>query len=815
MNTIPAAAAAAPAAGPSTGAAAAERRRIHIRGTVQGVGFRPFVYRVAQELGVSGWVRNDGAGVDIDAQGSPAMLDELVRRLRSEAPGPARVERLLQHRVAAGDAREFRILDSGHSPVRTMIGPDLAVCPQCLSELFDPADRRWRYPFINCTACGPRYTLTSALPYDRSRTAMKAFELCDRCRGEYGDPADRRFHAEPNACPRCGPQLALLDADGTRSSSPQDAGATDALAATLAAIRAGAIVAVKGLGGFHLACDARQAAAVAALRRRKARDEKPFALMVANLASALEWVELGGDEAQWLASAQRPIVLARKKDGADARLGAVAPGLDSLGVMLPYTPLHYLLFHEAAGRPTGTAWLDDAQRLALVMTSANPGGEPLVIDNAEAVHRLHRIADAFLVHDRPILSRCDDSVVQAVDACVGAAAEAGGKAPTLQFIRRSRGYAPAGIAIAPGGPDVLALGAHLKTTVCHTKGERAFLSPHVGDLDSPAACEALVQAAGHLGGLLQARPEAVACDLHPDFFSTRHAHVLAARLSIPLIEVQHHHAHIGAVLAEHGVESPALGLALDGLGLGTDGGIWGGELLQVEGSRMARLGHLAELPQPGADRAAREPWRMAAGALHAIGQHERIAARFNGEPAAATVTRMLARGLNCPPTSSMGRWFDAAAGLLGVARHCAFEGQAAMRLEALAAGAAAQDVAGGTWSIDSRLELDLKPLAARLADETDARRGARCFHMTLVAALADWVEQAARRSGFRRVALGGGCFMNRIVSTALAAALAGRGFAVLQAAAVPPNDGGLSLGQAWIAQRALRSGNYRGAEPCA
>jgi hydrogenase maturation protein HypF len=775
---------------------ATERRHIRVGGLVQGVGFRPFVYRLAHDLGLGGWVRNDGGGVDIEAQGPPVALDALAQRLRADAPGPARVERLDQRRVptlpAAGG---FEILGSAAGPVQTMIGPDSAVCPQCLSELFDPADRRWRYAFINCTACGPRYSLTAALPYDRSRTGMAGFELCDACRREYEGPLDRRFHAEPNACPACGPRLALLDRGGRALD------VADPIAAALQRIGCGDIVAIKGLGGFHLACDARQPQAVERLRQRKDREQKPFALMVAGLASARRWVRLDPLQESWLQSPQRPIVLAPKRAHADARLGAVAPGLSLLGLMLPYTPLHYLLFHEDAGRPAGTGWLDHDQPLALVMSSANPGGEPLVTGNDEAVERLDGIADALLVHDRPIVARCDDSVVQAGKDSHGRAA--------IGFIRRARGFAPEPIEIAAGGPDVLAVGGHLKNTVCRTRGAYAYVSPHIGDLDSAAGCEALVQTAEHLGRLLQAPPDAIACDLHPDFFSTRHAAALAAAHAIACIPVQHHHAHVGAVMAEHRLEGPVLGLALDGLGLGSDGGVWGGELLEVDGARMTRLGHLLRLPQAGGDRAAREPWRMASSALHLLGRQDQIVARFSGQPAAPTVAQMLRRGINSAPTSSMGRWFDAAAALLGVRETAAFEGQAAMLLEALAAGADAGDVLAGGWSVGADLQLDLLPLAANLADEPDAARGARRFHATLAAALQEWVGQAARRTGLRRVVLAGGCFMNRILSDSLAPCLAERRFEVWTAQRLPPNDGGLCLGQAWVAQRALRSGETK------
>jgi hydrogenase maturation protein HypF len=766
-----------------------QRRRIGVRGVVQGVGYRPFVFRLARELGLSGWVRNDPDGVSIEAQGNGAALDAFVARLRADAPPLARVIRVAERPSAArAGERGFEIVETGRGRSRTAIGPDSAVCPKCLSELFDPADRRWRYPFINCTECGPRFTLTRELPYDRGRTSMAAFALCDPCRIEYETPSDRRFHAEPNACPKCGPHLALLDGGGAPLAGE------DPVAATLRRLHAGQIVAIKGLGGFHLACDARNAEAVARLRQRKQREEKPFAVMVAGLAPARRWAELDPEQARQLASPARPVVLARKAAGCDDGLAGVAPGLGWLGLTLPYTPLHYLLFHEHAGRPAGLDWVEQDHGLALVMTSANPGGEPLVTGNAEAVQRLHGIADALLVHDRDIVARCDDSVLHA-----WCNPDGGG---SVQFVRRARGFAPNSIRLARAAPAVLALGGYLKNTACQTRGDEAFLSPHVGDLDGGAACQALIEAIAHLQRLLQTRPEAIACDLHPDFFSTRHAAELAAGLGVECIAVQHHHAHIGAVMAEHGLEGPVLGLALDGVGLGTDRRAWGGELLKVDGARMQRLGHLLEMPQPGGDRAAREPWRMAAAALHLLGRGDRIPERFAARPAAATVARMLEQRINSEGTSSMGRWFDAAAGLLGVRAKMAFEGQAAMLLEGLADGAGEADLLPGGWAVTGD-RLDLLPLVASLAEEADPARGARRFHATLIAALDQWVAMAARSSGLQRVVFGGGCFLNRILSRGLRERLQARGLQVWEAAQSPPNDGGLSLGQAWVAQRAL------------
>jgi len=757
------------------------RRRIEVHGIVQGVGFRPFVYRVAAELGLDGWVRNDARGVTIEVEGEPARVAAMVARVRAEAPRRARIDDIAQTECApAAPEPGFAILDSAVGRAATAIGPDSAVCADCLRELFAADDRRYRYAFINCTHCGPRYTITRRLPYDRAMTSMAAFAQCPACLAEYASPRDRRFHAEPNACPACGPRLRLVDAAG------KEIAGIDPVAAALERLARGGIVAIKGLGGFHLACDARDGAAVARLRQRKSREEKPFAVMVANVASVLRWADAAPAERALLEAPERPVVLLARRRAGDGELRGVAPGLAWLGAMLPYTPLHYLLFHEAAGRPGGAHWLAQPQDLVLVMTSANPGGEPLVTGNDEAQARLKGIADAFLVHDRDIVIRCDDSVVRAAPA-------------GPQFIRRARGYTPLAVRLAATGPSVAAVGGWYKNTVCVTRGAEAFVSQHIGDLDNASTCAALEETLAHLVAILDVRPEVVAHDLHPDFFSTRHAAALAARWDVPLLGVQHHHAHIAAVVAEHRVSAPVLGLALDGVGLGTDGGAWGGELLRVDATRCERLGRLSALRLPGGDRAAREPWRMAAAALALAGRAREIGERYADEPAALTVAQMLARDVNAPATSSMGRWFDAAAGLLGVKRRSAFEGQAAMLLEGLAEAHGAVAALPSLFAITAANELDLAPLAARLADERDAAFGAALFHATVIAALAAWVVRAARRQGLATVACGGGCFLNAILARGLRDALAAAGIAMLEAQAVPPNDGGLSLGQAWVA----------------
>jgi hydrogenase maturation protein HypF len=753
-----------------------QARHIRVSGLVQGVGFRPFVWRLAKELDLAGWVRNDAAGVEIAVEGEADQLDALLRRLEGEAPAPARIDRVQAETVPAVGSCDFVIAESGAGKMATAIGHDTGLCGDCLRELFDPAGRRWRHAFITCTHCGPRYTLSRRLPYDRANTSLADFALCLDCANEYENPADRRFHAEPICCPQCGPQLQYLAADG-------EAQAGDPISNALAVLRAGGIVAIKGLGGFHLACDARNADAVAELRRRKNREEKPFAVMAANVASLAGYAVVDAEAATCLSATERPIVLLPKRK---LELPGIAPGLQWLGALLPATPIQWLLLHEAAGRPAGTAWLDEPQDLLLVMTSANPGGEPLVIDNAEALQRLAGIADGYLLHDRAIVARCDDSVLRQ---------SASGPA----FIRRARGYTPTPIKLATSGPSVLALGAGLKNTVCFTRGDEAFVSAHIGDLDNATTVAFLDETVHHLQHILQVKPRVIACDLHPDFPSTRLAQALAEEWQMPLVPVQHHHAHIAAVAAEHGVVTPLLGLALDGIGHGSDGTAWGGELLRVDGAQYQRLGHLAPLQLPGGDRAAREPWRMAAAALHACGRGEEIPQRFAHQAAAATVEKMLVSGFNAPATSSAGRLFDAAAGLLGLRDVAAYEGQAAMLLEGLATTAGPVAPLADGWKLSNDGQLDLRPLLLSLMDEKEPAVGAARFHATLAAALAAWTLAAARREDLDTVALGGGCFLNQLLLDDLRQHLTVAGLTVLEAARVPPGDGGISLGQAWVA----------------
>ncbi len=810
--------------------------QIRVTGQVQGVGFRPFVYRLAHELGLVGWVRNDNEGVEISVEGEQQQVKNLIARLQSEPPSLACVEKVThEFSSAKNNLHGFTISASQSGKVLTGITPDMAICSDCLQELFDPADRRYRHPFINCIHCGPRYTLTARLPYDRANTSMAKFAQCPQCQAEYDSPTTRRFHAQPNACPECGPSLQMFDAEWRAVVTD------DPIAASAALIRAGQVVAIKGLGGFHLVCDARNVAAVARLRGGKQREEKPFAVMVLNTVSARHYAEInldyslekvtpippptpplkggeraalpplqgegwGGDglnavnkitgriepEATLLESPERPIVLLRQSATCATELQGIAPGLPSIGLMLPYTPLQYLLFHELLGKPPGCDWLQQETNQALVMTSANPGGEPLVKDDAEAHASLGALADAFLTHNRDILHRCDDSVMKWQS-----------NAPA--FIRRARGFTPRRITLPRTGPSILACGAWLKNTVCLTRGNEAFVSQHIGDLDHAGARQMLDDTVAHFIDILDVQPQAVAHDLHPDFYSTQFAQNFAAQHNLPLIGVQHHHAHIAAICAEHHIEESVLGLALDGVGLGTDGSAWGGELLRVQGADFQRLGYLAPLRMPGGDRAAREPWRMAAAVLFDMGRGDEIVKRFPTQAGAATVVSMLQRQLNSPATSSMGRVFDAAAGLLCISEIQAYEGQAAMLLQGLAERHGRVEPLADGYTLSNDGVLDFHPLLAALADCKDACFGAALFHATLAAGLGAWALRATVQCGINYIALGGGCFLNTVLTEALQENLNAHGLHVMAAQRLPPNDGAIALGQAWVAMLRMKN----------
>ncbi len=740
-----------------------ERRRLQIRGLVQGVGFRPHVYRCAQRFGLTGSVANGPAGVVIEAEGH--SLDAFVAALRAEAPPLARIDSLIESPCPPRGDTAFHIAATTPGAARgAAIPADTAICDACLQELFDPANRRYLHPFIACCDCGPRFTMTRTLPYDRHATSMADFSLCSACEREYTDPASRRFHAEPLACHDCGPSLS---------------GSLDAAAQ---ALLAGQTVAIKGLGGYHLACDARDHAAVQRLRRQKHRDGKPLAVMVLNRSSAARYAQLDQSASELLQSPERPVVVLPALQGNNGLSPALSPGLGTLGLMLPYTGVHYLLFHALLGNPAGRDWLQRCNELALVMTSANLSGDPLITDPAEADDRLAGIADVFLHHDRQIAARADDSVVRAVP---------GGAI----IIRRARGYTPHAVALAHSGPRVLALGAHLKSTLTMTRGNQAWLSAHVGDLETPAALAFHADTAQAIQDMLQLQPERLACDWNRDFASTRLAEQISDTLALPLVRVQHHHAHAAAVLAEHRFEEPALAIVLDGHGQGYGAESWGGELLRLEKSDFQRLGHFAPLYLPGGDRAAREPWRMAAGVLHSLGRAAQIEQRFAGQAVAGAIGQVLASG-DTPTTTAAGRLFDAAAGLLGVCEFASFEGEPPMLLEGLVARPLALPDA---YTLCDGV-LDFSPLLSALADCGDPARGASWLHGTLLEALTARALDAAERTGIGAVALAGGCFLNAHLARALPTRLERHGLQVLTPGTLPPNDSAISLGQAWVAQ---------------
>lgn len=726
------------------------RLRLRVSGAVQGVGFRPYVFGLATRYRLAGFVANDPHGVIIEVEGD--RTSDFITALPLEKPPLARIDQISVQEIDSLAGEDFSIRASEQGRVSTRIVADAATCGQCLDELFDRTSRYYLYPFINCTHCGPRYTIAARLPYDRRNTAMNSFAMCQACAAEYADPASRRFHAEAIACPQCGPQL------------------SHSIEEIAAAITRGAVVAIKGIGGYQLLCNARDENVVQRLRRRKQRDQKPFAVMVGSMETVGEIAEADADELALLEAAARPIVLLKSRNNLAP---AIAPGLSRLGIMLPVAPLHHLIFRALSA----TGPLSNGASPVIVATSANPGGEPLLVDNAQALHRLGGIADLIVTHDRDIVTRADDSVVSVV-----------GRRP--QFIRRARGYVPEPIRLARSVPSVLAVGGALKSTVTVTRGNEAFVSQHIGDLDTAEGIGFFEETVRHLTSTLDIEPVVVAHDLHPNMASSRFAEASGR----PLISIQHHHAHAASVMAEHALEGPALALILDGYGYGADGGNWGGELLLCEGATFQRLGHLLPLKMPGGDRAAREPWRMAAAALQLQGREAEIARRYARQPLAGHLPALLDLS-DVPMTTSAGRLFDAAAGLLGVVAVQSYEGEAAMKLEALVRRSAMLEHG---WTIDAGV-LSLRPLLAHLAGMSDSRAGAELFHGTFAGACVDWVVRAARSTGVTTVALSGGCFLNSVIAEEIRRGCLGAGLNPLLPRQVPPNDGGLSLGQAWIA----------------
>ena len=766
--------------------APSERRRLRvvIRGAVQGVGFRPFVYRLATEMSLPGWVSNSSGGVLIEAEGEADQLTAFLLRLERERPPRSAIYSLESSVLPLQGFSEFTIRESDRTGRRTAIVlPDIATCADCLRDVFDPANRRYLYPFTNCTNCGPRFTIITALPYDRANTTMRTFRMCPACEREYHDPADRRFHAQPNACPSCGPQLALWNEHGRTLAVRHEA-----LLRAAECLHAGQIVALKGIGGFHLLVDARSEEAVRRLRVRKHREEKPLALMYPSPAQIAADCQVSVLETRLLRAPEAPIVLARRRAStlrnseADAGTGiapAVAPGNPCLGVMLPYSPLHHLLFRELP--------------FPLVATSGNLSDDPICTDEHEALERLRGIADAFLVHDRPIARHADDSVARIL---LG----------REQILRRARGYAPLPIHVGRDLPDLLGVGAHLKGAVAVSVGDEVFIGQHLGDLESAEASRAFERAVDDLERLYALSPIAVACDAHPDYFSTR----FAQARGLPVMRVQHHHAHVRACMAENGLRGPVLGVSWDGTGYGLDGTVWGGEFLHVTSASYRRVAHLRCFPLPGGEQAIREPRRAAVGLLYEV-LGDQLFTMDRLPPIAAftpsersILKKMLTRGVNCPRTSSAGRLFDAVAALLGLRLGKQFEGQAAMVLEWTAdAATTATAYPFEVRESEGALLVDWEPILRAILAAIDSRMApdqvSAVFHNTL----AEMIVAVAGRIGERQVVLTGGCFQNRVLTEATVSRLTAAGFSPHWHQRIPPNDGGIALGQILAACAAM------------
>lgn len=746
-------------------------RQIDINGIVQGVGFRPFVYQLARRHGLTGRVANTAMGVTVHVEGQASEIDAFAQAVSDHAPPLAHITKISQQDRPLEGHTDFVIAASHGAPLRAaLISPDVAICAECLGELFDPSDRRYRYPFINCTNCGPRYTIIEDIPYDRPKTAMRHFTMCARCQAEYDDPMNRRFHAQPNACPECGPRVALYDPQ------QQPVAGDDPIRQAAVLLSEGHIVAVKGLGGFHLAVDALNDAAVERLRQRKVRAEKPLAVMSADLDTIRTYAYLDEADAQLLTSMQRPIVLLPKRLPEKLAF-SVAPRNHYYGVMLPYTPLHYVLLESGF--------------TALVMTSGNLSEEPIAIENEDAFRLLEGIADYFLIHDREIYLRSDDSIVRRL-------------AGETRMLRRSRGYVPVPVFLKRAVPPVLACGAELKNTVCLTRGNQAFLSQHVGDLENPATEAFFEKTIAHLERILDIRPQLIACDRHPDYLST---HWAKSRPGLPLVEVQHHHAHVAACMAEHQLEGPVIGLAFDGTGFGGDGTVWGGEILLADTAGFRRTACLEPVPMPGSAAAIREPWRMGLSYLHhvygeALWELPLPFLKTLDNAKARLVVAAAAKGINAPLTSSLGRLFDGVAAMVGLRREVAFEGQAAMELEMIADGREQ----GGyplAWSQEAVMQIALAPLITALVDDVLAGVPAfiisRRFHDTIIALGAQMCAAIGSQTHLDRVVLSGGCFQNGLLLEGLLHTLEKHGLTAFAHRLAPTNDGGIALGQAVVA----------------
>ena len=756
------------------------RLKVTVRGAVQGVGFRPFIYRLATELRLTGWVNNSAQGVFIEVEGESAVLQDFLSRVERDRPAISFIQSMESTFADPVGYDKFTIRPSVQGEKTALVLPDIATCPDCFSEIFAPENRRYLYPFTNCTNCGPRFTIIESLPYDRPATTMNKFEMCEECRREYEDPLDRRFHAQPNACPVCGPKLELWTAEGAVLSRWHDA-----LLAAAHAIREGRVVAVKGLGGFHLMVDARNESAVALLRERKRREEKPFALMYLSIESVRGDCEIDNLEERLLRSPESPIVLLRRKlQPVSGVCDLVAPGNPYIGAMLPYTPLHYLLISEL--------------QFPIVATSGNLSDEPICTDEHEALRRLAGIADAFLVHDRPIMRHVDDSIVRVV---LG----------RELVLRRARGFAPLPVQMEHGGPSVLAVGAHQKNTIAASVGKQVFVGQHIGDLETIESYRAFEEVLNSFGELYELKPEVVACDLHPDYISTEYARKRCERV----VGVQHHYAHALSCMAENGIEAPAMAVSWDGSGYGPDGTIWGGEFLKIDHSGFERVAHFRTFMLPGGEKAVREPRRVGLAVLHEIFGEDLFTTDLGPVKAFAptelrSMMSMLSHGINAPRTSSAGRLFDAVASIIGLRQKVRFEGQAAMELEFLATEPLKDEPSLNGTSADRpyaiRLRdgvVDWEPVVLEILRDSNsgvsAANIARRLHETLAAAMV----LVAQSVGIENVVLTGGCFQNKLLTELAVEHLRAAGFRPYWHQRVPPNDGGIALGQVVAARREL------------
>ncbi len=761
------------------------RKRYKISGIVQGVGFRPFVYRIAHELDLTGWVRNTPAGVDIEVQGEIERLQDFDEALHNRLPPLAVVTSLISTGIITIDGESsFIILPSGSGRADIQIAPDTAICSDCLREMHDPTDRRYRYPFITCTNCGPRYSIITGTPYDRPKTTMAGFPLCPDCQSEYENPLDRRFHAQPIACHVCGPQVSLLTSAGEKIAERDEA-----VTRTVELLKSGAILAIKGIGGYHLAVDACNHAAVERLRIRKKRDEKPFAVMPDSLEEARKLADMSDMEERLLTSPEAPIIIVKKRLSTPLS-PLIAPNNGWLGLMLPYAPLHHLLF---ASHPSPL--IPHHLLTALVMTSGNISDEPVAFEEHAAMNTLAGIADYFLIHDRPIHIRSDDSVMRVFQG-------------RPLFYRRSRGYAPRAVTLPFALPPLLATGAELKSVICLAEGDRAVLSQHIGDLQNISTFDSFVHTVTHLSETLEIKPELVACDLHPDYLSSR----FAEDSGLPYIKVQHHHAHLASCMAENGLDGDVIGVIFDGTGYGPDSMIWGGEFLVGGYDGYQRAGHFRLVQMPGGDAAVREPWRMAMAYLYqALGDEafllDHQIARILPESERLLFARILRRAINSPLTSSCGRLFDAVAALLNIRHTVSYDGQGAIELEALAE----RVDQGRSYSYQivqdypHPLQLDFSPMFVEILQEINSAVEtsviAHRFHQTVASAATDVCQRIAAATGLDRIILSGGVFQNRLLSEMIYTVLTDLGLQVFTHRLVPPNDGGIALGQAAIAGR--------------